>query len=42
MPKPSRAAVIETASEFAKCLFVFFVLPPTLTVTAYYLAHLVR
>ncbi|WP_281406008.1 hypothetical protein [Mesorhizobium sp. B1-1-6] len=41
MPKPSRV-IAENISEFAKCLVVFFVLPPTLTVAAYCLAQMVR
>ncbi|WP_281405537.1 hypothetical protein [Mesorhizobium sp. B2-6-1] len=41
MPKPSRV-IAENISEFAKCLVVFFVLPPTLTVAAYVLHLLVR
>ncbi|WP_352864444.1 hypothetical protein [Mesorhizobium sp. M1409] len=43
MPRPAVVRVIaENASEFAKCLIVFFVLPPTLTVAAYVLHLLVR
>lgn len=43
MPKPTVFRIIaENISEFAKCLIVFFVLPPTLTIAAYVLIHLVR
>lgn len=43
MPKPTIFRIIaENISEFAKCLIVFFVLPPTLSVAAYLLVHLVR
>lgn len=43
MPKPTIFRVIaENISEFGKCLCVFFVLPPTLTVAAYVLIDLVR
>lgn len=43
MPKPTVTHVIaENISEFAKCLIVFFVLPPTLTVAAYVLIDMVR
>lgn len=43
MPKPTIIRFIaEEASEFAKCLIVFFVLPPTLTVAAYVLHLWVR
>lgn len=41
MPGPARA-IAENLSEFAKCLVVFFVLPPTVTVAAYVLHLLVR
>jgi hypothetical protein len=43
MPKPTVIrAIAEETSEFAKCLVVFFVLPPTLTFAAYVLHLLVR
>lgn len=43
MPTPATFRVVaENISEFAKCLVVFFVLPPTLTVAAYVLVHMVR
>ncbi|WP_268932017.1 MULTISPECIES: hypothetical protein [Mesorhizobium] len=43
MPKPTVFHIVaENISEFAKCIVVFFVLPPTLTVAAYVLIHLVR
>ncbi|WP_352548392.1 hypothetical protein [Mesorhizobium sp. M0027] len=43
MPKTTIVCVVaENISEFAKCLCVFFVLPPTLTVAAYLLIDLVR
>ncbi|WP_353030819.1 hypothetical protein [Mesorhizobium sp. M0968] len=42
MPEPTVFRVAENISEFAKCLIVFFVLPPTLTIAAYALIELVR
>lgn len=43
MPNPTIIRVIaEETSEFAKCLVVFFVLPPTITLAAYALHLLVR
>ncbi|WP_301555155.1 hypothetical protein [Mesorhizobium ventifaucium] len=43
MPKPNVTRVIaDNISEFAKCLIVFFVPPPTLTVAAYVLHLWVR
>ncbi|WP_287120755.1 hypothetical protein [Mesorhizobium sp.] len=43
MPTPTIFRVVaENISEFAKCLVVLFVLPPTLTVAAYVLLQMVR
>lgn len=39
---PFRDAIADTLSEFAKCLIVFFVLPPALTIAAMSLVEWVR